>query len=79
MALGNGSIAFNSIPLNYVDPANVGTWAYTDHMGFRSRHPGGAQFVYADGHLSFINETINHETYQGMSTRAGGEILNDID
>jgi prepilin-type processing-associated H-X9-DG protein len=74
-ALANGSFAFTSIPLNYVDPANVGTWAYPDHMGFHSRHSGGAQFAWGDGHVSFISETIDFEVYRGLSTRRGGEAV----
>ena len=74
-ALANGSHSFTSIPLNYVEPANVGKWAYPDHMGFHSRHSGGAHFACADGHVSFISETIDHEVYRGLSTRRGGEVV----
>ena len=44
--------------------------------GFKSLHPGGAQFVMADGSVQFINESINHDVYRGLSTRAGGETAN---
>lgn len=43
---------------------------------FGSQHPGGAQFVFADGHVSFISESIDLDQYQGLSTIAGGEVLN---
>ena len=42
---------------------------------FSSRHAGGAQFVFADGRVNFINETIDHDAYQAMSTVAGGELI----
>ena len=74
-ALGNSSIAFTSVPLNYLDPAGVGIWGYPDHMGFRSRHAGGAQFAYADGRVTFLSETTDHEVYRGLSTRRGGEVV----
>jgi prepilin-type N-terminal cleavage/methylation domain-containing protein/prepilin-type processing-associated H-X9-DG protein len=41
--------------------------------GFKSLHPGGAQFVMADGSVQFVNESIDHNIYRGLSTRAGGE------
>jgi prepilin-type N-terminal cleavage/methylation domain-containing protein/prepilin-type processing-associated H-X9-DG protein len=43
--------------------------------GFRSEHPGGAQFVYADGSVRFLKDTVARPVYRALSTRAGGEIL----
>jgi prepilin-type processing-associated H-X9-DG protein len=44
---------------------------------FASHHPGGAQFQYADGHIEFVTEDIDLDTYQNLST-IGGEPL-DMD
>ena len=80
-ALANGSIAFTSIPLNYVDYANgfnpdgTAKWGYTDHFGFHSRHPGGANFTWGDGRVAWISDTIDLAAYRGLSTRAGGEVV----
>ncbi len=41
---------------------------------FGSRHPGEAQFVFADGSVHFIDETINLQIYQDLATIAGGEV-----
>lgn len=38
---------------------------------FASEHAGGAQFLYADGHVEFMSEDIDLDTYQNLSTRAG--------
>lgn len=38
---------------------------------FASRHPGGAQFAYADGHVDFVQEEIDLDTYQNLSTIRG--------
>jgi prepilin-type processing-associated H-X9-DG protein len=43
--------------------------------GFRSLHPGGANFAMADGSVKFIKNGIDVKTYRGLGTRAGGEIL----
>ncbi|QEG36463.1 DUF1559 domain-containing protein [Bythopirellula goksoeyrii] len=44
---------------------------------FASRHPGGAQFVYADGHVTLISEDIDLVTYQDLSTIAGKPLAMD--
>ena len=41
---------------------------------FSSRHPGGANFCRADGSVSFVNETIEMETFKSLATRDGGEV-----
>jgi len=40
---------------------------------FTSHHPGGVQFLFGDGSIQRINDQIDIEVYQGLSTRAGGE------
>jgi prepilin-type N-terminal cleavage/methylation domain-containing protein/prepilin-type processing-associated H-X9-DG protein len=57
-------------------------------FGFRSRHPGGANFLLGDGSVRFIKETINLAgppnvgspglslgTFRQLSTRSGGEVV----
>ncbi|NLE38157.1 MAG: DUF1559 domain-containing protein [Pirellulaceae bacterium] len=49
-----------------------------DHNGaFISRHPGGANFAFADAHVQFVSENIADRTYQALATRAGGEVFHD--
>ncbi len=40
---------------------------------FSSHHIGGAQFVFADGHVRFIANGINTGVYHGLATIAGNE------
>ncbi|MBN2296795.1 MAG: DUF1559 domain-containing protein [Pirellulales bacterium] len=40
-----------------------------------SKHAGGANFLFCDGHVTFLDETIDWQLYQELSTRAGGEII----
>ena len=42
---------------------------------YRSDHPGGANFLFADGSVHFLTETIDMLAYQNLSTMQGGEIV----
>jgi prepilin-type processing-associated H-X9-DG protein len=41
-----------------------------------SQHPGGTNFVLADGSVRLIVETIDLAVYVGQATRAGSEPVN---
>jgi prepilin-type N-terminal cleavage/methylation domain-containing protein/prepilin-type processing-associated H-X9-DG protein len=41
---------------------------------YRSDHPGGCNFLMADGSVTFLNEGINLAAYQARSTIAGDDI-----
>ena len=43
--------------------------------GFKSKHPGGAQFVFADGAVHFITENIDYRNYQRLGDRRDGEVV----
>jgi prepilin-type processing-associated H-X9-DG protein len=43
--------------------------------GFRSHHPGGAQFLFVDGSTHLLNESIDYVTYQRLGGRRDGEPL----
>ena len=40
-----------------------------------SRHPGGANFLFADGSVRFIKELIGFKIFQALATRKGGEVI----
>jgi prepilin-type processing-associated H-X9-DG protein len=47
-------------------------------QGYRNangNHPGGANFLFADGSVHFVKSTINIKTYWALGTRAQGEIV----
>ena len=52
--------------------SGLANWQHT--MGFKSLHPGGAQFALADGSVQFLNETIDYKVYNALGTKAGGEV-----
>jgi prepilin-type processing-associated H-X9-DG protein len=40
-----------------------------------SQHPGGVNFLFADGSVRFIKNTIAPLVYQALATRAGSEVI----
>jgi prepilin-type N-terminal cleavage/methylation domain-containing protein len=53
------------------DPANLNFGQY----GFRSQHPGGANFLVGDGSVRFLKETIFPAVYRALGTRNNGEVV----
>jgi prepilin-type N-terminal cleavage/methylation domain-containing protein/prepilin-type processing-associated H-X9-DG protein len=43
--------------------------------GFKSRHAGGANFLFCDGSVHFLKATISIPTYCALGSRAGGEVV----
>jgi prepilin-type processing-associated H-X9-DG protein len=74
-----------SVPINYDSCRQVpwgtgrqdcSTYAnWNTSSGFKSRHPGGAQFVMADGSVHFISENIDYRNYQRLGDRRDGETV----
>jgi prepilin-type N-terminal cleavage/methylation domain-containing protein/prepilin-type processing-associated H-X9-DG protein len=50
-----------------VDPADA---ANPMNGAFGSRHVGGANFVFGDGHVNMLNDTIAQTVYEALATRA---------
>lgn len=69
------------VPLNFfligVDQTEIKSNRWNDVRGFKSMHPGGAQFALGDGSVRFINESIDGATYRALATRAGGEVVGE--
>jgi prepilin-type processing-associated H-X9-DG protein len=42
---------------------------------FRSDHAGGGNFLMADGSVRFVAEAIDMDSYRGLSTIDGGEVI----
>jgi prepilin-type processing-associated H-X9-DG protein len=39
--------------------------------GFASAHPGGGNFAYVDGHVTFVNDDVSLDAYRAASTFRG--------
>jgi prepilin-type N-terminal cleavage/methylation domain-containing protein/prepilin-type processing-associated H-X9-DG protein len=78
----NGVGGTTAVPPNWnKKPNNGGLYdPYNDwpHLySFRSRHPAGLQFAYADGSVRFVRDSITAQTYRDLSTVDGGEIATE--
>jgi prepilin-type N-terminal cleavage/methylation domain-containing protein/prepilin-type processing-associated H-X9-DG protein len=58
-------------------PGGTGWWQHT--MGFKSYHPGGANFAMGDGSVSFLEEDIDYRLYNALGTIAGEEPIGSLD
>jgi len=45
-------------------------------LSYGSRHTGGANFLFADGSVKFLRDTLALPIYSALGTRNGGEIAN---
>jgi prepilin-type processing-associated H-X9-DG protein len=45
------------------------------NIAARSRHPGGVNSMFCDGHVQFIKNSVNVGTWQALGSRNGGEIV----
>ena len=49
------------------------------YEAFRSDHPGGVNFAFVDGSVRFIADEIDPALYQALTSREGGEMVDDAD
>jgi len=73
--------ATGRVLLSTVNPINSQFQApleplFNNEVPFGSDHAGGAQFVFCDGHVAFIQDAIDINAYQWLSSRAGEEVVN---
>ena len=61
-------------PMNQPLAAWYGAVGAAEDAYFGSHHPGGAHFSFGDGHVSFLSENIDGDTYKWLSTRADNEV-----
>lgn len=73
-----GGINFNTcrkrqVPDNQQNCNDFRNWQTS--QAFKSDHPGGAQFVFCDGSVTFLSETVDYLLYQQLGDRNDGEAL----
>jgi prepilin-type processing-associated H-X9-DG protein len=71
--MGTWAVASTVYGINAVD---VGTTWQGGGCNFRSRHPGGALFVFVDGSVHFISEDIELWAFSYLGNRKDGQVIN---
>jgi hypothetical protein len=52
-------------------PAGCNHWQnWQTSQGFKSKHETGAHFLFTDGRVKMLNDSINYRTYQRLGDRA---------
>jgi len=41
----------------------------------QSNHPGGVNVLFGDGSVKFVKDSINMQTWMGLGTKSGGEVI----
>ena len=75
---GNGLVT-TIIPINFDscqaeadNPCNQ-PCNWNAELGFKSAHPGGANFTLGDGSARFLTDDIDHQSYQYLGDKADGQ------
>jgi prepilin-type N-terminal cleavage/methylation domain-containing protein/prepilin-type processing-associated H-X9-DG protein len=64
-----------SLPGNGWGSTNFASRCAYANVGFKSKHPGGANFLFVDGSVHFLKNSINIFTYCALGSRAAGEVV----
>jgi prepilin-type N-terminal cleavage/methylation domain-containing protein/prepilin-type processing-associated H-X9-DG protein len=48
---------------------------FSDVNQFSSAHGRGAYFLFGDGHVKYLNKSMDYATYKALSTRASSEVV----
>ena len=43
----------------------------------RSTHPGGVHLLLSDGHVRFVNNSVDLNLWRAVATRRGGEVITE--
>ncbi|MFO0867003.1 MAG: DUF1559 domain-containing protein [Gemmataceae bacterium] len=82
---GGNTHATTIVPINFVMAEQMdgstclkqrSNWNVT--WGFGSRHTGGANFVFADGSVKFINQGIDARSYNLLGCRNDGQVPTNV-
>jgi prepilin-type processing-associated H-X9-DG protein/prepilin-type N-terminal cleavage/methylation domain-containing protein len=75
----NDPLALPALWFSAAGCTNIGTTegGYSMISGFRSVHPGGCNFLFCDGSVRFILQSISPDDYRALSTISGNEVVSE--
>jgi prepilin-type N-terminal cleavage/methylation domain-containing protein/prepilin-type processing-associated H-X9-DG protein len=60
------------------DHTNLRLVAFSSPIfSFRSTHPNGCNFLFCDGTVRFVKQSISMPIYKALGSKAGGEVISD--
>ena len=65
----------SALVLGHCGPHLPNDTIVTDADAMSSAHTGGVQFLFGDGSVRMIKNSITQDTYDALATRAGGEVV----
>jgi len=85
----NGTYASSTVPINWkIAPVGGGqanpdlaslkqSSSWISGFGFRSQHPGVVNFLFLDGRVQAIKDSVNRNVYRALSTRKMNEVISN--
>lgn len=64
-------------PVGIEDPPRTPNNPLAHPEDYWSRHPGGVNFLFADGSVRFVKDSITQQVFLSLATRRGGEVISD--
>ena len=61
-------------PINVHSTSGANQYGYFNDGDFGSEHPGGAQFLLADGSVHFVSENVDLNILYATASRNGREV-----
>ncbi len=71
--MSSTTIALNILNKNTNGANTPGT--YWKSCGYKSLHSGGSNFLFGDGTVRFVKQTINFQIYNALGSAANGEVI----
>jgi prepilin-type N-terminal cleavage/methylation domain-containing protein/prepilin-type processing-associated H-X9-DG protein len=60
-------------------PADIERFKEAGQLGFRSWHVGGANFLFGDGNVKFVTDSVDANLYRALSTRNKQEQISNVE